>query len=332
MAPKTCTEQRDNHQKITQGVAELYSRFPFPSRGIPVDYYLNKFKDIIGSQRTFRLLDAGCGTGEMTVAVALQFPQAKIVGLDLSAESLRQARTLAQRLGASNISFIQNDLMSESFEEEPFDYIFCIGVLHHLASPQTGLRHLAGMLSQSGRMLIYLYGELGRHDLSLKRELLSLLEKDSGNIESKLEMIKRLRLYEFPRSGPISLMKELVTLPMSVSWKRLRERWVWKKTLSGQKRWQADNFEEITLADQLAHPRVVHYRIEGIFHLLEGAGLDFVRMVDGMPDHLRDVVEDSEIRSSAQRLPRQEQYRLIELIVKPESYTFVAKKGSPSHV
>ena len=52
------------------------------------------------SGRVFgRILDQACGTGILTLKIARRFPQARIIGVDLTDEYLRVARRKAEALG-----------------------------------------------------------------------------------------------------------------------------------------------------------------------------------------------------------------------------------------
>jgi SAM-dependent methyltransferase len=46
-----------------------------------------------------------------------------------------------------------------------FDFVNCIGVLHHLASPLAGLQSLNTVLKPDGGMNLMVYGELGRRGI-----------------------------------------------------------------------------------------------------------------------------------------------------------------------
>jgi demethylmenaquinone methyltransferase / 2-methoxy-6-polyprenyl-1,4-benzoquinol methylase len=54
-----------------------------------------------------RILDQACGTGILTLKIARRFPQARIVGIDLTAEYLAVARKRARALGLNYLEFIQ---------------------------------------------------------------------------------------------------------------------------------------------------------------------------------------------------------------------------------
>jgi len=53
-----------------------------------------------------RILDQACGTGILTLKIARRFPQARIVGVDLTAEYLRVAQKKAAALGLNRLEFI----------------------------------------------------------------------------------------------------------------------------------------------------------------------------------------------------------------------------------
>jgi precorrin-6B methylase 2 len=64
-----------------------------------------------------RILDVGCGNGVLTCFVAMQMPQAQVVGIDLRPQAVEQAEALAQRLGLSNVTFRQGNPESETGEK-----------------------------------------------------------------------------------------------------------------------------------------------------------------------------------------------------------------------
>ena len=70
-----------------------------------------------------RILDLGCGPGNVTQFLQGRWPDAKIVGLDSSAEMLEKARA-----AHPNMEWIEADL-SEWVPEEPFDLLYSNAVL-----------------------------------------------------------------------------------------------------------------------------------------------------------------------------------------------------------
>jgi SAM-dependent methyltransferase len=99
-----------------------------------------------------RVLDAGCGMGRFTKLLARHANH--VVALDGSDAVLSAARNLAD---LENTAVVRADLRVPPFPPESFGFIACLGVLHHLAEPEVGLRRLVEMLRPGGRMLVYLY-------------------------------------------------------------------------------------------------------------------------------------------------------------------------------
>lgn len=118
------------------------------------------------TQRPFKVLIAGCGTGLQAIAAARAYgPNARVTAIDLSAASLAYAERMAGVFGVSSISFAQADILSLPERSEfagAFDLIESVGVLHHMADPFRGWEALLSCLAPDGVMLIGLYSERAR--------------------------------------------------------------------------------------------------------------------------------------------------------------------------
>src|SRR5579872_3599762 len=89
-----------------------------------------------------RVLEAGCGTGEQTLVLAANSPEARIVSVDLSNESLEIAKGRVASAGYRNVEFMRADLFALPFENASFDDLFVCFVLEHLREPLAALREL----------------------------------------------------------------------------------------------------------------------------------------------------------------------------------------------
>src|SRR5262245_57143883 len=68
-----------------------------------------------------RVLDVGCGTGQLPLYLALASRQ--VVGADLSWASLRLGEAFRRRNELSRIQFVQCDLFRVPFRPGTFDYV-----------------------------------------------------------------------------------------------------------------------------------------------------------------------------------------------------------------
>jgi SAM-dependent methyltransferase len=72
-----------------------------------------------------RVLELGCGTAANLIALALEHPQARFIGCDLSRSALDAARRLANSLGLANLELRHNDISVVDDGWGAFDYIVC---------------------------------------------------------------------------------------------------------------------------------------------------------------------------------------------------------------
>jgi uncharacterized protein YbaR (Trm112 family) len=97
-------------------------------------------------------LDAGCGFGRHLRMA--EKAGAEMVGMDLS-EAVRAA--FSNTRGLENAHIIQGDIYNPPFRKGTFDFIYSIGVLHHLPAPQEGFEPLADLLEIGQEIFIWCY-------------------------------------------------------------------------------------------------------------------------------------------------------------------------------
>jgi len=100
------------------------------------------------------VLEAGCGTGCQTVALAAANPQARFVSLDRAQASLRLAKEAVDASGLTNVRFQQGDIFDPPFADQSFDHLFVCFVLEHLTDPAGGLRALRRLLKPGGTITV----------------------------------------------------------------------------------------------------------------------------------------------------------------------------------
>ena len=107
--------------------------------------------------RRRRVLDAGCGMGRWSYAAA-KAGASHVVGFDLH-DGVHAARALTR--GAGRVSLLKADIFALPFQEQSFDSIISIGVLHHTGDTSGAIRALLPLLRPGGRVFIQLYETRG---------------------------------------------------------------------------------------------------------------------------------------------------------------------------
>ncbi len=101
-----------------------------------------------------RVLEAGCGVGAQTVTLARNSPGARITSVDISADSLEEARARVDAAGLVDVQFRQADIFALPFDTESFDHVFVCFVLEHLARPVEALIALKTLLKPGGTITV----------------------------------------------------------------------------------------------------------------------------------------------------------------------------------
>jgi ubiquinone/menaquinone biosynthesis C-methylase UbiE len=128
--------------------------FRFNRYGASVERYLRETP--LPLQAGARVLDAGCGTGLLTLALlrVLRRP-ALVTAVDLSRRSLVTARRAADKSAHDprhRVSFLQANALSLPFPDNSFDCVVTSGVLEYLPLGE-GLGELARVLAPGGYLL-----------------------------------------------------------------------------------------------------------------------------------------------------------------------------------
>jgi ubiquinone/menaquinone biosynthesis C-methylase UbiE len=100
-----------------------------------------------GVPRGSKILDAGCGPGEM--AAALMQQGYEVWGLDIAEPMIRHAR---ERCGADR--FRVGDIERIPFPDNTFDAVVCLGVLEYLDTDAQALREIERVLKPGGKAVL----------------------------------------------------------------------------------------------------------------------------------------------------------------------------------
>ncbi|MDY6938806.1 MAG: class I SAM-dependent methyltransferase [Cyanobacteriota bacterium] len=286
---------------ISQAVRQLYDTYPFPPEPLldepPPGYnwrwnWQTAYSFCTGMKPTrqdVRILDAGCGTGVGTEYLVHLNPEARVTGIDLSPGALEVARERCQRSGADRVEFHHLSIYDADRLDGEFDLINCVGVLHHLPDPIRGIQSLAPKLAPGGFFHIFVYAELGRREIQLMQQAISLLQ---GNEKEDYEAGVRLG------------RKMFAALPEDN--RIVRE---------DKRRWALENHRDANFADMYLHPQEVDYNIDTLFELIDASGLEFIGFSNPRYWQLdRLLGKDDELIERAKHLSDRQYYRLVELL------------------
>ena len=263
--------------RIDTEVRQQYEEFPYPRK--PVTSNVNRIpmmrssdlqvinqyvwdgnRDLADNTRPLRFLVAGCGTGDGVFMLAAQAsawaPHAEVIALDFSGASLNLAK---KRLAAwpkkaftVNITFVQGSILSlASMGLGKFDFINCIGVLHHVADPAAALRQLEQVLQPDGGMALMVYGKYGRQALEPMYKMAKLIQEMSGKPARDADTLKNVR---WLRS----------VLP---KYHQIHE---WQ---GGEKDHNKHLYADDSLVDDFFHPHYVDYDLDDVLTFLAAADM-----------------------------------------------------------
>lgn len=313
----TLVETPDAVDKINK---EFYSRFtyPWPPLTFPriadprcgTTFLNQELADWTNKRipRNPKIWVAGCGTNQ-AVFTALRFPEADVLGTDVSTGSLAVCEKSASQCGLKNLRLEEQSLNKVTYREE-FDYILCTGVIHHNADPSIPLARFAEALKPHGVIELMVYNYFHRILTTASQKAIRLLfkGKESVSLDTQFEMIRRL-MDKFPLRNTMGGM-----------FNELR------------------NKSEPELADCFIQPVEYSYTIESLGEMLRNAGLEYwlfcVNQFDKMVEKLSWNLEfeDEVVAGLYNALPDEQRWQITNLLSIEQSpclWFYVQRKDSP---
>jgi trans-aconitate 2-methyltransferase len=122
--------------------AATYDRLPIPMTGWGLEV-LDRLR-LHGDET---VLDAGCGTGQVTEALRERLPRGHVIALDASPSMIAAA---VERLGADRMTYLTHDLM-DPIPIDPVDAILSTATFHWVPDHDRLFANLAAVLRPRGQ-------------------------------------------------------------------------------------------------------------------------------------------------------------------------------------
>ncbi len=149
------TQSENGAGSLYDRIANLYNlTFKFNRYGHSLERYLRDHPLPLSAGA--RVLDAGCGTGLLTLALLRVLHQpARIAAVDLSRTSLKTAHRAMREetdIDHQQVGFAQANVLALPFPDDTFELVMTSGVLEYVPLRE-GMRELARVLAPGGYLL-----------------------------------------------------------------------------------------------------------------------------------------------------------------------------------
>lgn len=273
-------------------VSKQYTRWVYPEPIIDLPGWLQnnwQWFDPSHSHRLFwpdrdypaglDILIAGCGTNQAAV-IAYTNPGAQVVAVDVSQQSLAHQQFLKDKYGLKNLELNLLPIEEISTLQRDFDLIISTGVLHHMASPETGMKALAACLRQDGVAAIMLYAKYGRIGVDMMQSVFRDMGLDQS--EASVEMVKQV-LASLPSDHPIRSYMAIAP----------------------------DLGFDAGLVDTFLHGRERNYSVKDCLDLVACADLVWQDLLFKSPYH-PSILSTDPLNISLSQLPKERQWSIME--------------------
>ena len=174
--------------ELKEGVAKFWNENPCGGGGVYQDR-LNWIKategyiyEILNEDlvKDKKCLEVGCGQGFVSIHVSDWAEE--VIGIDISSNSVSVANEGKRKLNKKNVNFLTGDAENLEFDNDLFDIVYSVGVLHHTPDTQKGIDEIYRVLKPEGTAMIMLYRKYCSKGMvtCLIRKISSLIDMISG--------------------------------------------------------------------------------------------------------------------------------------------------------
>jgi len=105
--------------------------------------------------RTNRFLDVACGTGDLSIGVALNHPSIMITGIDFVAEMLRVGKNKVRQKGLSDrLILLQSDARQLPFADNSFDVAAIAFGIRNIPDRMEALKEMLRVTGPGGQVMV----------------------------------------------------------------------------------------------------------------------------------------------------------------------------------
>lgn len=108
---------------------------------------------VFAQQNARKVLDVGCGGGQLVIRLKTLYPHLQVTGIDLSAALVERAQARAGRMGL-DARFEIADAQALPWPSESFDVVCSFGSVKHWPNPLQGIGECWRVLKAGGELLL----------------------------------------------------------------------------------------------------------------------------------------------------------------------------------
>lgn len=123
----------------------------YPTLRYRQNYILKMIKNL-NLQESSTILDAGCGPGDLLLA--LDTPFSTLQGIDIAEEMVNIANQKSKKNQKNYIKFECGDIENLRFENSSFDLIICSGVIEYLKDDIIWMKEIKRVLKPEGYLIV----------------------------------------------------------------------------------------------------------------------------------------------------------------------------------
>ncbi len=120
---------------------------------IRLQHAIRAIEGLPTSEDDIRVLDAGCGRGDVSTYLAERHATWNFLGIDSEQDRVDKATKIGSELGLKNVRYQTGDLCRLPFDSE-FDVAVCLDVIEHIEDDVAALASMVRALKPGGYLII----------------------------------------------------------------------------------------------------------------------------------------------------------------------------------